>query len=106
MFGFMDAVREWMRRDPPPGDLLLKVAAFGAELERDPERDAEPEHANLYFRLMPGTEHDGRIVSITFELNNSPDPNFRGEVRCQELACVPHPRTALFEIWPPRPHHG
>lgn len=105
MFGFMDAVREWMRRDPPSDDLMVKVAAFGADLEEDPERDATSEHANLFFREMPGTEHDGHIVSITFELNNSSDPAFAGVIRCQDVVCVVHPRTALFETWPPKPHH-
>ena len=102
----MDSLRAWMRRDPPPGELLAKVAEFGAELERSPETgDIDREHANLFVRRIPGTEHDNRIVAISFSVQPSPDPDLLGEVHCQDVTCVEHPREALFEPWPPKPHH-
>jgi len=42
----MDALCAWMRYDPPPNDLLVKVAGFGAQSEQDPESQAVQEHAN------------------------------------------------------------
>ncbi len=103
--GFMPALRNWMVYDPPPADLLVKAAEFGAELERDPLFSAELEYGNLYFRIIPGTEHDGRIVSITFSLGGSMDRNAEGEVQCKDVACVPHPQRALPVQWPPPRHH-
>lgn len=99
LLGFMNALREWMRRDPPPGPLLVKAAQFGAVLEQNPEDQAEREHDNLLLRLMPGTEHDGHIVSITFEVTD------RRVVLCQDVACVPYPQGELLLGWPPPPHH-
>lgn len=105
VYGFMDAVREWMRRDPPANDLMIKVVEFGDVLERDPERGAAQEHANEFYREVPGTEHDGRIVSISFSSESSPDPAFAGVIRCQDIACVEYPTRGLFEAWPPPSHH-
>lgn len=103
--GFMPAVRQWMENDEPPGHLLVEVARFGAELERDPERDAQQEHANLYVRILPGTEHDGWIVSITFTLHRPQSDRFAGEVRCQTVLCVRHPQAELVAQYPPPRHH-
>lgn len=98
LFGFMSAVGEWMRHDPPPGELLIKVAEFGAILEQDPIAGAEIEHANFLFRVMPGTEHAGRIVSISFTVEGN-------EVRCQDVVCVLHPQPELMPPWPAVKHH-
>ncbi len=105
LLGFMPALKQWVEYDEPPGDLLVKVAGFGEQLERDPETDAIVEHANLRFRTMPGTEHDGWIVSITYALFRSRDPRFAGEVRCQEVCCVRHPQQELIPRRPVPRHH-
>src|SRR5687767_13128850 len=97
----MPAVRGWLEHDEPPGELLVRVAEFGAELERNPEDLAEQEHANLYFRTIPGTEHDSWIVSIVFSLHRPRSARFAGEVRCQSVACVRHPQTELPVVYPP-----
>lgn len=103
--GFMPAMKAWSEFDPPSGDLLVLVAEFGAELERDPEKDAEREHQPVFFfRIMPGTEHDGRIVSVTFTLGRAMDPGYAGEVRCQHIVCVPHPPQLPLGS-SPGPHH-
>jgi hypothetical protein len=105
LLGFMAAVKEWMERDEPPGDLLVRVAGFGADLEREPEAGAEREYANLYFRTIPGTEHDGWIVSISFSLHRPRAERFAGEVRCQSVVCVRHPQTEIPVVYPPPRHH-
>ena len=104
LFGFMDALRAWMLFDPPPGSLLARAAEFGAELQRDPERDAELDHANLFLREMPGTEHDGRIVTISFTLS-APRPRGAGEIRCKDVVCLGYPQRELVPGWPPVRHH-
>jgi hypothetical protein len=105
LVGFMNALREWMRRDPPPGELLARAAEFGSALERNPEADAEQQgHPSLFLRRMPGTEHEDRIVAITFELTR-PKPRGTGQVICQDVFCMEYPREALFEIHPAIPHH-
>jgi hypothetical protein len=83
----------------------VQVAGFGADLERDPQFQAEQEHANLYFRTIPGTEHDGWIVSITFTLHRPRSERFAGEVRCQSVVCVRHPQVELPVVYPPPRHH-
>ena len=105
LYGFMPAVRQWLENDEPPGDLLVRVAGFGADLERDPAFLAEQEDANLYFRTIPGTEHDGWIVSITFSLHRPRSDRFAGEVRCQSVVCVRHPQMELPLVYPPPRHH-
>jgi hypothetical protein len=105
LLGFMPAVKEWTERDEPPGDLLVRVAEFGDDLERDPAADAFQEHANLYSRMIPGTEHDGWIVSITFSLHRPRTERFAGEVRCQTVVCVSHPQLELPVVYPPPRHH-
>lgn len=105
LLGFMAAVRQWMLDDEPPGDLLVKVAGFGGELERDPETGAEQEHANLFFQVVPGTEHDGWIVSITYSLHKPSSGRFSGEVACQTVTCVRHPQRELLAQYPPPLHH-
>jgi hypothetical protein len=99
LFGFMAALRSWMEYDPPPGDLLVRAAEFGALLEKDPETDAELEHSNLFFRLVPGTEHDGWMLSLTFALTKNL------EVQCQSFICVRHPQTEIQFSYPPPRHH-
>ncbi len=103
--GFMPALRQWLVNDEPPGDLLVTVTGFGSELERDPEADSIIEHANLRFRTIPGTEHGGWIVSITYVLLGSRDLGFAGEVRCQEICCVRHPQLELIPRRPVPRHH-
>jgi hypothetical protein len=106
LIGFMNALREWMRHDPPPGPLLIKATEFGAELEHNPEGgDIEIEYGYLFHRTVPGTEHDGRIVAITFSLEGSPVKGKAGQVNCQNIGCVPHPQQQMFLEWPPPRHH-
>lgn len=104
LFGFMNAVREWMRRDPPAGVLLMRVVEFGTVLEREPTKSAQQEHANLWYHEVPGSEHGPWIVAITFTEEPSADPRFTGEVHCQTVSCVPYPQVAS-PAWPPEPHH-
>jgi hypothetical protein len=99
LFGFMHALRSWMLYDPPSGDLLVRAAEFGAVLEKDPETDAELEYGNLFFRLVPGTEHDGWMLSLTFALTSTL------EVQCKDFVCVRHPQTEIQVPYPPPPHH-
>lgn len=94
----MPALRAWMLYDPPLGDLLVKAAEFVAVLEQDPEKDAELEHGNLFFRLVPGTEHDGWMLSLTFALTGL-------EVHCKDFVCVHHPQLELPVVYPPPRHH-
>jgi hypothetical protein len=96
----MPALREWERYDPPPGDLLIRVAEWGAELARDPFKDADLEHGNLFFRVVPGTEHDGMVVTLTYAVLSGVQ-----EVQCQTFRCQKYPSLAPPE-WPPRKHHS
>jgi len=106
LYGFMDAVREWLRHDPPPRRLGTAGAEFGAARRRDPTGNADREHANLWYRELPGTVHDGWIVSVTFTVEAAHDPTFVGEVHCQTVCCVPHPWRGTPPPWPPPAHHG
>jgi hypothetical protein len=99
LYGFMAALRSWMLYDPPPGDLLVRAAQFGAVLESDPETGADLEGGNLFFRVVPGTEHDGWILSLTYALTST------REVHCQDFSCVRHPQLELPLTYPPARHH-
>jgi hypothetical protein len=95
----MDALRAWSEHDPPPGSLLVAAASFGSRLEDDPVVGAELEHGTLFFQVVPGTEHDGWIVALTYELTSL------REVRCQTFSCVQHPQKQLLPTWPVPKHH-
>ena len=84
---------------------LVAVAGFGAQLERDPESGAELEHGNLYSHEIPGSEHDGWIVTIEYTLQDSRDDRFAGEVWCQSVSCIRHPVRELLPRHPAPKHH-
>jgi hypothetical protein len=105
LFGFMDALREWMRHDPPPGDLLVKAAEFGAHLETNPTDGAQADGPALWYREIPDTAHAGWIVSITFTVEGPREPEYSGAVHCQTVCCVPHPQQELLPTYPPPKHH-
>lgn len=105
LLGFMSALKAWLEHDEPPGGLLVVVAGFGAQLENDPVAAGEVDYANVRTADIPGSEHDGWIVTITYSLERKPTRRFEGEVRCQTVSCIRHPVRELQPLYPAPKHH-
>lgn len=89
--GFMAALRDWMLREQPPNALIATVAEWGAVLERDPYRDADLEHDDYFFRVVPATEHDGMVVTLTYCVRPTAGMIDCHTFRCQEFPFPPEP---------------
>lgn len=94
---FMVELRAWMRREDPSTRLVATVAEWEPALCANPYRDADLDGEHLLFRVVPGTGHDGRMVTLSYSVHGA-------EVRCHSFRCQKIPADTLFELWPPEPH--
>lgn len=95
--GFMAELREWMRREGPSPELLTAVAAWEPELKAAPTLFADPDGPNLWIRTVPGTEHDGCVVTLSFSV-------VAKVIHCHSFRCQVAPAEGVQPEWPPAPH--
>ena len=95
----MRELRAWMRREDPPPALLAAVAEWEPTLTADPIGDADADGEHLLFRVVPGTEHDGRVVTLSYAL----EEGIR-QITCISFRCQPYPATSVTPAWEPHNH--